>query len=49
MKEEPAMTYIEIAKAMGLGEKTIRLIERKALQKIRIIFYKRGLLAKDIL
>jgi DNA-directed RNA polymerase sigma subunit (sigma70/sigma32) len=49
MKEKPAMTYAEIAQATGIGEKTIRRIEREALEKIRDIFRKRGLLAKNIL
>jgi DNA-directed RNA polymerase specialized sigma24 family protein len=43
------MTYTEIAKATGLNEKTVRIIERRALEKIRDIFRKRGLLAKDFL
>jgi hypothetical protein len=49
MKEKPTMTYAEIAQAIGIAEKTVRLIERRALEKIRDIFQKRGLLAKDIL
>ena len=49
IKIEPAMTYAEIAKALGMAEKTVRLVEKQALQKIREIFDKRGLLAKDIL
>jgi DNA-directed RNA polymerase specialized sigma24 family protein len=43
------MTHIEIAQALGISEKTVRNIEKRALQKIRVIFDKRKLFFKDIL
>jgi DNA-directed RNA polymerase specialized sigma24 family protein len=49
MKEKPTMTYTEIAQAIGINEKTVRTIERRALEKIRRIFHKRKLFAKDFL
>lgn len=49
MIPKPAMTYAEIAQAMGIGEKTVRITERRALEKIRNVLRKRGLILKDIL
>jgi DNA-directed RNA polymerase specialized sigma24 family protein len=44
-----AMTHAQIAEAMFLDVKTVSAIEKRALQKIRDIFYKRGILFKDLL
>lgn len=44
-----AMTHAQIAEALFLDVKTVSAIEQRALQKIRVIFYKHGILAKDIL
>jgi len=44
-----AMTHAQIAEVMFLDIKTVSAIEKRALQKIREIFYKRGILSKDLL
>ena len=44
-----AMTHKQIAELMFLDVKTVSAIEQRAMQKIRAIFYKHGILAKDIL
>ena len=46
---EMNMTHREIAEILGVHMDTVRLDERTALQKIRAIFYKHGILATDIL
>jgi len=43
------MSQKEVAEVMFLDPKTIMAIEKRALDKIRIIFQQRGLLAEDLL
>lgn len=49
LKRDYHMSQKDVADAMFLDPKTIMAIEKRALNKIRIIFQQRGLLAKDIL
>ena len=44
-----AMTHKQIAEVMFLDIKTVSAIEKRALQKIRDIFHKHGILANNIL
>lgn len=51
-RKEPinmAMTQVQVAEQMFLDPKTISIIERKALAKIRALLKHRGITAQDIL
>ena len=49
LKSDYFMSQKDVAEAMFLDPKTVMAIEKRALDKIRIIFQQRGLLAEDIL
>ena len=49
LKSDYFMSQKEVADVMFLDPKTIMAIEKRALDKIRIIFQQRGLLAQDLL
>jgi DNA-binding XRE family transcriptional regulator len=49
LKSDYHMSQKDVAELMFLDTKTIMAIEKRALNKIRIIFQQRGLLAEDIL
>ena len=43
------MTRKQVAKALGLSERTVGLIEREAIAKVKALLKERGINIKDLL